>query len=416
MAFLVILQSASAAFVEPADLLRDPSQEDWKSLSRFNATATRAQFEERLRDVFDPFGGLSPFLNITDSEVTVFSDTNHSLSVATIAFAANDQIRSPSHSFRWPAAAFNGWQGRPLEGLKIVLEPADIGGQWGAMEDRSTYYKGYGRVQEGDVNLLVSRILRLRLIQLGADVYVTRSDAEPVCGLDVSDVSPIVPRILSGRPYILPSAFRSRTRDVSRSSADYQRIAAEVLLTKTLETRSRAENASRAIRADITIVLQFNATPTSGRTRLTSSNRNIFFVEGSYTAKELSNDARQRLKLLTKLFENVTPTETRVAACIAGRFLEATGFPPVLYGNTAVTRATAAGPYVVARNLAFSREHAGPVVVTEPYFMNQPLTLQRLLAGDYEGEKVIAGIPCASIYREYAEAVAAGLIDSYRQP
>ena len=39
---------------------------------------------------------------------------------------------------------------------------------------------------------------------------------------------------------------------------------------------------------------------------------------------------------------------------------------------------------MVARNLAFNREHDGPVVVTEPYFMNEHVTLQRLLAGDYK--------------------------------
>ena len=155
--------------------------------------------------------------------------------------------------------------------------------------------------------------------------------------------------------------------------------------------RARAEKARRAFNADITIVLQFDASPTSSRAGLTSINRNIFFVEGAYTAKELSSDARQRLKLLTKLLENVTPTETRVAVSIARCFEKTTGFPPVLYGDTATTRAVAGTPYVVARNLALDREHNGPVLTTEPYFMNQPVTLRRLLAGDYRGTKLIAG-------------------------
>jgi hypothetical protein len=68
---------------------------------------------------------------------------------------------------------------------------------------------------------------------------------------------------------------------------------------------------------------------------------------------------------------------------------------------------------VVARNLAFNREHDGPVVVTEPYFMNQSVTLRRLLAGDYKGTKIIAGKPRPSIYREYADAVTKGLLDAY---
>ena len=212
---------------------------------------------------------------------------------------------------------------------------------------------------------------------------------------------------------INPAAFRPRTRHLSASHPAYRRIAAEVLLAKNLEARARAEKARRAFNADITIVLQFDASPASSRAGLTSINRNIFFVEGAYTAKELSSDARQRLKLLTKLLENVTPTETRVAVSIARCFEKTTGFPPVLYGNTATTRAVAGTPYVVARNLALDREHDGPVLTTEPYFMNQPVTLRRLLAGDYRGTKLIAGKARRSIYREYAEAVAQGMVDAY---
>ena len=211
----------------------------------------------------------------------------------------------------------------------------------------------------------------------------------------------------------MPAAFRSRTRHLSASNPAYRRIAAEVLLTKNLEARARAEKARRVFNADITIVLQFDASPASSRAGLTSINRNIFFVEGAYTAKELSSDARQRLKLLTKLLENVTPTETRVAVSIARCFEKTTGFPPVLYGNTATTRAVAGAPYVVARNLALDREHDGPVLTTEPYFMNQPVTLRRLLTGDYLGPKLIAGKARRSIYREYAEAVAQGMMDAY---
>ena len=57
---------APAAYVRPDALLHDPSREEWTMLHRFDGTLTREQFEARLRDVFDPFDGLSPFLQITD--------------------------------------------------------------------------------------------------------------------------------------------------------------------------------------------------------------------------------------------------------------------------------------------------------------------------------------------------------------
>lgn len=91
-----------------------------------------------------------------------------------------------------------------------------------------------------------------------------------------------------------------------------------------------------------------------------------------------------------------------------------TGFPPVLYGNSATTRLVLPNnPYVVSRNLELNRDHDGPVVVTEPYFMNQRDTLARLLAGDYPGERRIAGKLRESIFREYAGCVVAGLIAAY---
>jgi hypothetical protein len=125
-------------------------------------------------------------------------------------------------------------------------------------------------------------------------------------------------------------------------------------------------------------------------------------------------EPEQRYRLLARLFENTTPTEVEVAAAVAARFTAATGFPPVLSGDTETTRLVIHGnPYVLARNLAFNREHDGPVVVVEPYLMNQPETLARLLAGDYEGERLVAGRMRISIFREYARAVAEGLVDIY---
>ena len=55
----------SQTVLEP--LLRDPSRAEWSSLSRFSQTVTRGEFEQRLREVFDPFHGLGPFLQIANS-------------------------------------------------------------------------------------------------------------------------------------------------------------------------------------------------------------------------------------------------------------------------------------------------------------------------------------------------------------
>ena len=147
--------------------------------------------------------------------------------------------------------------------------------------------------------------------------------------------------------------------------------------------------------------------------RLVGVNRNMF-LSTEHIRPLLRSDPHQRLRLLTKLFENVTPTETTVAVRVAARFQAITGDPPVKYGNTASTRTVSGGnAFVVARNLAFNWEHDGPVVITEPYFMNEPVTLQRLLAGDYTGTRLVAGRQRGSIFQEYANSVAAGVVDAY---
>lgn len=453
--FLGVLSRLDAS-VTPADLLQDPTPEAWKSLEQFSGTVTRCDFESRLKNIFDPTGSLRPFLKISDEKVEVFSQTNpvtQKSPLATIDLKPSAPAPSPTPSYpitsptpslgvtnndtnsmiAWIATIFTHSSTNPsapgnappttsssaipeqppLTGRRIVIEPADIGGACGSMEDRSTLYPGFGRIQEGDLNLLVSKILSAKLKELGATVFVTRDQAEPVCGLGVTEVQQIVPQVLAHHQHLLSKTFRSRTINTRESSPIYQKIVSEVLLTKNLEAKARAEKSRNAINPDITIVLQFDATAARHKAGFPKINRNILFISGAYTANEIKNDPYQRLRLLTKLFQNVTPTEISVATSISRHLAEATGFPPVLYGDSWNTRSVPEDRYVVARNLLLSREHDGPVVVTEPYFMNQEETLCRLLAGDFEGTRMIAGKERVSIYREYADAVANGLVEAY---
>jgi hypothetical protein len=426
LAWFLALAAASVCAADTAkvalirELLRDPSLAEWRALARFDGTLTRADFEGRLDRIFDPDHGLRPYIQLGSAGVALYPSAIHRGSpLVEIRFAPSAAARrglpvafiNPAvfSSHAKPAGSL------PLQGLRVAIEPADIGGRWAKMEDRSVYFRGYGLINEGDLNLIVGRLLRDRLVRLGASVFLVRNRAEPVVPLTPEDVLAQTDAILRENPALFQEAFRHRAQTAS-SSTERLHIAAELLLTKALETRARVALVRRSFQPDLTIVLQHNATPESTEGRLTGLNRNIFFVHGAYLPAELAQP-EQRFRLLTKLFENVTPTETKVAAAIARRFQAATGFAPVLYGNSATTRLVAAGdPYVVARNLAFNREHDGPVVVTEPYFMNQPETLIRLLAGDFTGRRVVAGKPRISIFREYADSVASGIADAYARP
>ena len=56
-----------------------------------------------------------------------------------------------------------------------------------------------------------------------------------------------------------------------------------------------------------------------------------------------------------------------------------------------------------------------PVLFYEPYVMNSGEVHARIQAGDYPGERTVAGARRRSIFREYADAVAEGLRRHYQQ-
>jgi hypothetical protein len=398
-------------------LLRDPTKEEWGALSRFDGTLTRAEFERRLGMPFDPGHGLAPYLRITDSGFAALASApGVGPALAEVTFAASAAGERPREAgFRSPGRfrAARAAGAPPLAGLRVAIEPADIGGRWAEMEDRSVNFHGFGQINEGDLNLVVAERLRQELASMGSAVFLVREKAEPVLSIPTDAALKAAEDLLRSSPGRFPHAFQYREAALTVDNPARLRIAAGLLVTKNAETRARAEKVRTNFSPDVTIVLQFDATPGSSEGRLASANRNIFFVEGAYTRGELA-EPEQRFRLLTKLLQGVAPTEAEVAGAIAGRFRATTGYPAVLYGDSPTTRLVLPGnDYVVARNLAFNREHDGPVVVTEPYLMNEAETLARLVAGDYEGERRVGGALRRSIYREYADCVAQGMLAAY---
>src|SRR5690606_26522963 len=69
---------------------------------------------------------------------------------------------------------------RPLDGLRIAIDPGHIGGRWGKMEERWFQLPGSPPVQEGDMTLRVAKLLKPKLEALGATVTLVRNEAEPV--------------------------------------------------------------------------------------------------------------------------------------------------------------------------------------------------------------------------------------------
>jgi N-acetylmuramoyl-L-alanine amidase len=398
-------------------LPRLPAPNPWFVLDPYQGTITRQEFETKLHTLYDPFGVFPAYLDINDQRVIIYpSAKDHREPQFTLNFApAGQTAQAPPRWFRTPEEfrAESHPLGKPLYGLRVAIDPGHIGGPWAQMEERSTRYHGSAPVQEGDLNLITGRILKQELADLGASVFEVRDSTEPVTPYRPADMLPEARELLlaheahSTRLRALPAdklnlLFGSRVMEL-----------AEFLFYRCSEIKERGNRIRNNFVPDITVTLYIDATPGSGRGRLTSANQNIFFVGGSYTRSEMADPDMQR-RCVYKMVEGSSPIEAEVAASISEVFAVRTGLGPVKYGDSATTRRVLPdNGYVVARNLAANREYDGPVVCTEPYFMNNKVVYQRLLAGDYPGTRVFDGKSYTSIFREYADCVAQGLVKAY---
>jgi hypothetical protein len=398
---------------------RLPTPNPWFTLDLYQGTLTRQEFEQKLHTLYDPFGALTGYLDINDARVIVYpSTTERKDPQFTLQFAPPNQPVAPMRWFRTPEEfrAETKPLEKPLNGLRVAIDPGHIGGPWAQIEERSTRYNHSAPVQEGDLNLITARILKQKLIDLGASVFVVRDSTEPVTPYRPEDMMPVARDLLVQHsqhsthlrglpPDKLNLLFGSRVLEL-----------AEFLFYRCSEIVERGNRIRNNFVPDITVTLYLDATPSSARGHVTSANSNIFFVHGCYTRSEMADPEMQR-KCIYKMVEGSSEIEAEVAADIATVFTQRTGLPPVEYGDSPTTRQVLPNNrYVVARNLAANREYDGPVVCTEPYFMNNRVVYQRLLAGDYEGLQTFDGKKYGSIFREYADCVTQGLIKAYAGP
>ena len=286
---------------------------------------------------------------------------------------------------------------RPMEGVRVAIDPGHIGGAWARMEERWYQLPGeQTQVMEGEMTLVTARILKTALETLGATVTLVREATEPV----------------------------TATRPV-----DYERLVgtkpqAELYFYRKAEIRARADRVNTSIRPDLVVCLHFNAEPWGepGKVTFTDTNHLHLIVNGHYSRDELALDD-VRFEMLQRLFQRAEREELRLADAVSRSLAAATGLPPYNYqaGHMAgnAHRPLPENPYVWARNLMANRLYQCPVVFTEPYVMNNRDVFDRVAAGDYPGEKWVAGALRKSLYREYAEAVAAGLkahFSAFRPP
>lgn len=371
-----------------ADLGEEP---DWSALDRYHGVLTRAEFEKALRDVY-LLKGVSPHCRITDEAVTI--EARALPAGQQVRFAAAGEQRGPPRYWRPASELPPAPGGQPLAGLRIAIDPGHIGGDYAKLEERWYQFGDARPVQEGDMTLRTARLLAPRLEALGAKVTLVRDKTEPVT---------------PSKPEDFLSYARARNPDWPRE--DLQRHA-ERLFYRTADIRARAALVNDQIQPDLVLCLHFNAEGWNDPRNPSFSSANHFHIilHGAYTATEIAHDD-ERFEMMHKIFQRVHAEELALASEAARAFMSETGLPAYIYsvGKPAIPL----GPALWARNLLANRLYRCPVLFYEPYVMNNEEVHERVQAGDYEGEREVAGQLRKSLYREYAAAVVAGLLNYY---
>jgi N-acetylmuramoyl-L-alanine amidase len=384
----------------------------WSVLERYQQTITHDDFAQLINDVYCTHGFASDLIEIDDNTARILIN-REAQKFFTLRFAANSAERKPVPRLWHPAESLpHAPREKPLSGVKIALDPGHLGGDWAKMEERWFQVGETKPVQEGDLTLCVARLLAPRLRELGAKVSFVRNSDEPTTEKRPDDFQALARKILIRNGVPRPRADILDPNDPAKEQTI--RWQSEILFYRYSEIRRRAACVNVQLHPDLVLCLHFNAEvwgdPNSPN--LTDTNHLHLLVNGSYLAEELEFDD-QRFEMIRRLLSRVYDQELPLADTIALVMARATGLPSYEYPTTNSTTKVGTSGYVYARNLLATRLYRCPVVYCEPYVMNSKDVFARIQAGDYEGTRNVNGIERKSIFREYADSVAEGLVDYY---
>lgn len=382
---------------------------DWASLEARQATLTRERFTHLVATVYSPTHALVDQLRYTTNGVQLFlSPAQTGAPLFELRFAVESADPAATQTANNDAAAKTQTNPpeAPLRGITIMLDPGHIGGQWARMEERFFWInRDEWPVQEGALTLLVAKKLQARLEAAGARVLLTRDGFEPATTQRPEDFrDEAEAQIGKASPYPdLPPLLQEADR------LDRVRKRQELLFFRTDEIRTRTQIVHSA-RPDLTLCIHFNACAwPQGAFSLVDDNRLAIFIHGNFLPEELA-DEDQLFHLFRKLLEGSHATELAIAESIADALARATDLPSAGYRLGGPAAPIGSTGFVFTRNLAANRLFDGPVVYLEPYFQNNRTVYRRIQAGDYEGSRQIDGRSYRSIFREYADAVADGVL------
>ena len=388
------------------------SKPKWSVLEHYQETITHDEFSQLIQNVYCTHGFAPNLIEVNTDTARVLTNRDPQ-KFFTLRFAKNDTSRNRVPRLWHPGKSLPRANAhKPLSGLRIALDPGHLGGKWAKMEERWFQVGNTEPVQEGDLTLKVARLLAPRLRELGAKVFFVRNSNEPVTTRRPDDFRELARKILIKNGVLQPRADVLNPNDPEKEQTI--RWQSEILFYRYSEIRRRAALVNFKVHPDLVLCLHFNAEGWGdpNNPTLTDVNHLHLLVNGSYLQQELEYDD-ERFEMIRRLLSRAYDEELPLADTIAAAMARETQLPPYQYPTTNSTTKVANSGYVYARNLLATRLYRCPVVYCEPYVMNSKDAFARIQAGDYEGTRNVNGWERKSIFREYADSVADGLVEYY---
>jgi len=378
-----------------SDLGKEP---DWNALDAYQFTIEKEDFVRLLDEVYTIRGEWKKWVELSDDYATIRTSAEDESLTYQLHFANKERKEEVVKYWRGKDSIKHSDTDLPLEGVRIVIDPGHIGGNYASVEERKLKFGETAPVQEGNLSLTVAKLLERQLEVLGAEVDLTRDENAPVNPKRAVDYKGYAKSKMEVNGDLI-------TEDsVTRVS--------EKLFYRAGEIRERAKAINSQYKPDIAICVHFNAS--GADSKLEDKEHAHIILHGAYTSGELEKDD-ERFQLMEKLLQRSHREEKAVSASVARAMTLHSGLPPYMY-NPLSNRALNVDndPYLWARNLAANRSYRCPVIFCEPYLMNGVDSHARIQVGDYEGLRYVNGMLRPSIFREYVNFVADGLVNYYR--
>jgi N-acetylmuramoyl-L-alanine amidase len=382
---------------------------EWKRLDAFQETVTRTAFVEALETFYSIGDAYKHTIEIQEHHARIQTGEDKWI---TLKFSKDGVTKSlPSRYWRSREALLPSLtKQRPLNGVRIALDPGHLGGPWARMEERWYVMDDGGKpVTEGDLTLVVAKMLETRLKALGATVLAVRTSSKPTTPRRPKDFEALAREDLKRMGVTEPTLTYAEDAppEERRKTVQWH---SEKYFYRLSEIRHRAELVNNRLKPDLALCLHFNAEAWGdpSEPEFVPANHLHFLINGAYSTYELGMDD-ERFQMLIRLLQGTHVEELALAEAVAPELARQTQLPAFDYITNNVKRPSK-NPYVYARNLLANRLFECPVLYLEPYVMNSQDVYARVQAGLYEGEIEVNGVTRPSIFHEYVEGTVQGLL------